>query len=342
MAADIQTIPSRRVALKALGLTAAGLAVGGGGAWLKSQLDQGARAEAAVQALQTQLAAASSANASLDVSAATLQSQVAQLQGQLNAAISQNAELAATLSTAQTESTDLRAQLDAASAQLARYKELAGLYDLLEGVNLDLVAQTGLTAMAAGLAATLGGAAVLGDGLTAARDLLAKFEKTLPDFDAAMEWLGEQVVALKVGLFAIESAAQKTINKVITGLEQTFGGFAEFVLDHLPFNIGANVRKTLSATQDLLAGVLTLSDDLTDNVLGKISKYVGDGPQGWKTTLVKPLNEKALTPTEQMLASLKQADATFAASLRDPVTAALAQRTLIREQIAALRSAHKL
>jgi hypothetical protein len=349
MTAEIQTLPSRRVALKALGLTAAGLAVGGGGAWLKTRLDDGARAEAAVQSLQTQLADASTTNTTLDLSTTTLQSQVAQLQGQLNSAISQNAELAASLSTSQRQSADLGVQLEAAqsalnlaTAQLARYKELTGLFDLLEGVNLDAVAQTGLSAMAAGFTTTLGGAALLVDGLTAARDLLAKFEKTLPDFDTAMKWLGDQVVALEVGLFAIQSAAQKTINKVVTGLEKTFGGFADFVLDHLPFNIGENVRKTLAATQNVLTSVAALSDAAPDNVLNKISKYVNDGPQSWKTTLVKPLNEKALTPTATLLTQLNDAGATFTTSLNDPVTAAIAQRALIREQIAALRAQNKL
>jgi hypothetical protein len=121
-----------------------------------------------------------------------------------------------------------------------------------------------------------------------------------------------------------------------------FGGFVSYVLDHLPFNIGGNVRATLTATQDLLVNVEEAAADMSTQVLDRISKYVSDGPQNWKRTLVTPLRNKTLTPAANLLSALAEADTAFTTALHEPVTAALDQRAQIRAQIAALRAANQL
>ncbi len=82
--------------------------------------------------------------------------------------------------------------------------------------------------------------------------------------------------------------------------------------------------------------------DMSTQVLDRISKYVGDGPQNWKRTLVTPLRNKTLTPAANLLLALAEADTTFTTALHEPVTAALDRRAQIRAQIAALRAANQL
>jgi hypothetical protein len=339
----------RRFLVQALGMTAAGLALGGGAAWAKGLADEAAAAEARVQELQAQLAAAASANAVLDSSAAALQQQIAALQGQLSALASQNTQLATALSAAQTENADLKTllaaaqeQLNAANAKLAQFKELIALFDQLEGLNLDALARDGLAAMAGGLATALGLTALVSDGVQLARALLDRFERLLPDFHEAMTWLGGQIVNFKLGLYAVEIAAQRTVQEALTGLAAVFGGFVLFVLDHLPFNIGGNVRATLGATQELLVNVETAANAMSTKVLDKISAYVGDGPQGWRRALVMPLRDKTLSPAAQLLTAVSDVSATFTSALHDPVAAALDQRAQIRAKIDALRQANQL
>jgi hypothetical protein len=339
----------RRFLLQAVGVTAAGLAVGGGAAWAKSRSDEADAAEAAVRELQARLAAAANTNTALDVSTVNLQQQLANLQSQLAALTGQNGQLASALSAAQKESADLKtqlasaqSQLSAANDQLGKFKTLIALYDQLEGIGLDTLVREGLTAVAVGLTSALGLTALLKDGVLLAHTLLDNFEKLLPDFHAAMTWLGSQIVNFKLSLYAVETAAQRTVNGALTGLTVVFGGFVSYVLNHLPFNIGGNVRATLTATQDLLVNVEEAAADMSTQVLDRISKYVGDGPQNWKRTLVTPLRNKTLTPAANLLSALAEADTAFTTALHEPVTAALDQRAQIRAQIAALRAANQL
>lgn len=339
----------RRFLLQAAGVTAAGLAVGGGAAWAKQRSDEADAAQAAVRELQAQLAAASNTNAALDVSTVNLQQQLANLQNQLAALTGQNGQAASALSAAQKESADLKtqlasaqAQLSAANDQLGKFKTLIALYDQLEGIGLDTLVRDGLTAAAAGLTTALGLTGLLKDGVQLAHTLLDNFEKLLPDFHSAMTWLGGRIVNFQLSLYAVETAAQRTVNSALTGLTVVFGGFVSYVLDHLPFNIGGNVRATLTATQDLLVNVEEAAADMSTQVLDRISKYVGDGPQNWKRTLVTPLRNKTLTPAANLLSALAEADTTFTTALHEPVTAALDRRAQIRAQIAALRAANQL
>ena len=289
------------------------------------------------------------AQALLALSYAALQAQADQWQSELAAASTQNAQLAGAVSASQQEASDLKTKLaalqttlDASNQRVAHGGELLGLYGQLEGVGLDGVVSNGLGVMAGALAGLAGPAMLLRAGLDLAQGLLTGFEQVLPDFNAAMAWLGEQVVKLKVGLWAVESSAQQTANSALSGLAAAFGGFAGFVLDHLPFNIGANVRATLGAVQTLLTHTTEMTDAAPDKVLLKISKHVDDGPQNWTHTLVAPLREKTLAPADQVLAGLNSAGDAFQNSLKGPASTALAQRQALREQIAAYRAANGL
>jgi hypothetical protein len=339
----------RRFLLKLIGLGAAGLAVGGGGAWAKTEWDAATTTASSLGDLRLQLDSATAAKAALEISYSALQTQAGEWQSQLIAATDQNAQLASALGTAQQDNSNLQAQLsalqgalDAANGRLGQSSQLVGLYDQLDAVGLDSVVEGGLGLVSGALAALAGPAANLRGGVDSARGLLTSFEAALPDFKDAMAWLGEQVVKLKVGLWAVESTAKTTVNSAVSGVAAVFGGFAGFVLDHLPFNIGEQVRNTLSAVQTVLSGTTSMTDQAADKVLLKISKHVDDGPENWGATLVTPLRDQTLAPADEVLTAVAGADSTYSAGLKDPATAAIAQRRALREQIAAFRAANNL
>ena len=339
----------RRLLLKAMGLGAAGLAAGGIAAWTKGELDDAAAAGVSLGDTRRQLETANTARAALALSYATLQGRANDWQSQLAAATSQNAQLAGAVNAAQQQANDLKSKLaaaqtalDSANARLARSSELINLYNQLEGVGLDHVVASGLGVLGGALAGLGGPLGLLRDGLDAAHGLLTAFEQTLPDFNGAMAWLGQQVVNIRVALWAVETAAQQAANSTLSGVTAVFGGFVGFVLDHLPFNIGANVRQTLNQVQSLLQSVTAMSDQAPEQVLLKISRYVDDGPQGWKQALITPLRLNTLTPAGDVLAGVAGASDAFKTSLHDPATAALQQRQALRDQIASFRSAHGL
>jgi hypothetical protein len=339
----------RRLLLKALGLGAAGLAAGGVAAWTKGELDTAAAAGLSLADTQRQLEAANAAKAALSLSYSTLQTQSTDLQSQLATSTAQNAQLAGAVNAARQEAGDLKSKLtsvqsalDAANERLARSQDLIGLYNQLDGVGLDNLLSDGLGVVGGALAGVAGPAALLRTGVDAAHGLLTDFENVLPNFSGAMAWLGDQVVKLKVALWAVETSAQQTANSTLSGLTAVFGGFVGFVLDHLPFNIGANVRQTLSEVQNLLAGATAMTDQAPDQVLLKISHYVDDGPRGWKQAMVAPIRTNTLAPADQVLAAVSGLGETFKTSLSDPTTAALQRRQALRDQIAAFRTAHGL
>ena len=337
----------RRFLLKLIGLGAAGLAVGGGGAWAKSEWDAATTTASSLGDLRAQLDAATAAKASLELAYSALQTQATDWQNQLNTATAQNAQLASSLGTAQQDNANLTAQLsatqaslDAATNKLSHTAELVGLYDQLDAVGLDGVVENGLGLVTGALATLAGPASTLRSGVDGARGLLTNFEAVLPDFKNAMTWLGEQVVKLKVGLWSVENSAQTTVNSTAAGMAAVFGGFVGFVLDHLPFNIGDQVRATLTAVQGVLTGTTTMTDEAPDKVLLKISKHVDDSPTNWGTTLVTPLREQTLTPADNVLAAVASTDSTYSAGLKDPATAAIGQRRALRDQIAQHRAAY--
>jgi hypothetical protein len=210
----------------------------------------------------------------------------------------------------------------------------------LDAVGLDGIVASGLGMVTGALAAVAGPVGLLRAGVDSARGILAGFETVLPDFKGAMAWLGENVVKLKVGLWSVENAAQQTVNSTMSGFAAVFGGFVGFVIDHLPFNIGDQVRGTLAAVQGVLTGVTDMTDNAGDKVLLKISKHVEDGPQGWGQTLVTPLRDSTLAPADQVLSAIGGADTTYHSGLKDPASTALEQRRVLREQIAAYRAAN--
>jgi hypothetical protein len=349
MTENTNTDYSRRIFLRALGLGAAGLAVGGGAAWAQSQLAENAAAQTALATLQTQMAAAQAQSQSLDGLVAGLQTQVSTLDAQLVAANGQNIQLAEALTASQNDAkllteqvAALQAQLNGAQSKLQDYGGLIGLYEQLEAVGLDALTQDGLKATASGLAGALTVTPLVQTGVQTARTLLAEFEKLLPDFNAALIWLNERVITLKLGLFSLEKAAKTTLVDAATGVVTVFGGFIKFVLDYLPFNIGEQTRATFSAAQTVFTHSVELTANTDEKVFGKLSRYVGDGPQNWRKKLVTPLRDEALAPTEQLLSAVENARTAFSTSLEAPTQAALNQRATLREQIAAYRAQKQL
>ncbi len=340
---------SRRIFLRALGISAAGLTLGGGAAWAQGQLAEQASLTEALRAAQSQLAAAQGSHQALDLSYTTLQGQLATLDTQLAAATSQNSQLAGALSTTQQEADALRAQLSEAQTQLAdatsrlgRYRDLIGLYDQLEGLGLDALTQNGLSSAAAGIAGASGLVPVLRGGLETARGLLDEFERVLPDFHAGLSWLGEQVIQLKLGLYALEKAGRQLLADAAVGAAATFGGFIKFVLNALPFDIGEKVRATFSASQALIAQSAGLAGEADQRVFEKMARYVSGGPHSWQARLVAPLRQETLGSADALAAAVAQAEGAFQGQLQAPVQATLAQRAAVREQIAAYRATHQL
>ncbi len=330
---------TRRLFLKTLGLGAAGLAAGGGAAWVTGEFNH---ASATADELRAQLLAALETNA-------TLQGEVSATKSNLTLAVDQNAQLVTTLSSAQTEAASwqtqaatLQSQLETANAQLDKTQTLLTLYEQLENLGLDDLTREGLTNMGQQLVTTLESLPGVRDGLALARTLLTEFEATLPSWDESLDWLSEQLGWLSAGLGLIEQAAGQVISATFTGLTEIFQGFVNFILEHLPFNIGARTGETLTTTQVVIARLPSVLGEAEAKIVKSFKSRVGQGDEGWGRTLIRPLRERALTPADRLAASLKDTEITFATALKAPVEAALEQRAAVRAAITRFRAENQL
>jgi hypothetical protein len=346
---SIQPDFSRRVFLRALGMGAAGLALGGGAAWAYGQLSEKEAALAAVQQFQLQATDAQQRSLSLDSVINSLQGQVIQLDADLAAATSQNAQLANAITvaqqetlTAKTQLTEAQAKLQTAEARLAQYQGLIALYDQLDNIGLDALAQDGLKSAAAGLTTALGVLPLVQTGVQTANSLLDDFEKLLPHFNAAFTWLSEQMIKLKLNLHTLEKAAKTTLAEAATGVVAVFGGFIKFVLDYLPFNIGEQTRAAFGAAQTVIVNISDVAAQSDAKVFEQVWRYVGGGPNSWEKQLVKPLREQTLAPASQLASAVEQAHATFNTALQTPMQSALEQRAALKARINEQRTLHQL
>lgn len=340
---------SRRLFLRAAGLSVAGVAVGAGAAWAYGQTADTDAARSAVQQLQAQLSAVQLEKTTLESSFGTLQQQTVTLNSQLTAATSQNAQLATALTDSQKESeslktqlADIQARLTTAEGKLTEYKDLITLYDQLESVGLDGLTQAGLQSAATGLTTALGLTPLVQTGVHSARGLLEEFEKVLPDFHDGLTWLSNQVINLKLGLFGLEQAAQKTLTDAATGVVAVFGGFITFVLKYLPFDIGTQTRTTFDKTQTLITQTADITKQTDERLFNKMSRYVSGGDSSWQKKLVAPLREQTLAPADKLVTAVNDAQTTFTHALSTPVQTALSQRATLRQKITEHRTAHGL
>lgn len=337
---------TRRLFLKTLGLGAAGLAAGGGAAWVTGEFNH---TTANAEELRAQLLTALESNT-------TLQGEVSAAKSNLTIAVDQNTQLVTTLSGAQAESATLKTQvatlqsqldvtglqLEAANAQIAKAQTLIALYDQLESLGFDDLTRAGLTDMGQQLLTTVESLPVVREGLALARTLLNDFEETLPGWDERLDWVSEQLGWLSAGLGLIEQAAGQVISSTFTGITEIFQGFVNFILEHLPFNIGIRTSETLNTTQAVIARLPSVLGDLDTRVVKSFKARVGQGEDGWGHTLIRPLREKALSPADRLAAALKDTETTYATALKAPVEAALAQRATLRAAIQKFRTENQM
>lgn len=348
---------SRRTFLKALGLTTAGLAIGGGAAIGSDQLLQAANtiSQTAAQArqLESQLAFAQSG-------ARLTASELADVRAQLAAALEANARLAADLSMAQTRNETLTGQLAESTTQLQHTqaalvthqehlgaaRTLIQLFDALENTGLDTALQTGLTAALGGLVGATTLAPAVRAGTAAAHALLDDLENTRQAINAALIWLNDQVIQLKLSLLGVEQASQafgaSAAGAALGGVISAFALFTQQVLRWVPFGWGDPARQALTATQNHLEKSHTLARDVNDSLFKVAARHFADTPNNLSHRVAQPVRDQALAPAEALSQAVEHAHTTLETQLAQPARAALDQRARLRDQIARFRAEHGL
>lgn len=330
----------RRLFLQAIGMGAAGLAVGGGASWLYGEMTGGVPA-AGLPARSIQQTDTPEYNGRV----LELQGTVAQLNNQVSAAAGQADQLNTLLKASQDENLSLKQQISDLQSKLTtnetRLNDATGvisLYDQLEAVGLDDVAQSGLQTFAGVLGATVGMLPATANGIASARSLLDQLDAQMPDLKGSVSWLAERVLNMKVGLFSLETATTALNGAAAGGVSAAFGGFAKYIVNYLPFDIGQKIRDAMSATQTLVDSNAALSGDVDQKVFEKLSPHFSDGPANLKVKVLDPVRTTGLQPAGDLVNSVSQTDASYQSALAQPLKGAIDQRAAIRQQLQAARS----
>lgn len=348
------TFISRRAFLKALGLTTAGLAIGGGAALGADTLAQAAQVAAQTadraRTLENQLVTA-------EAGARQATQDLADLRAQLQAALEANARLAADLSAAHTREHTLNTELAhittnlrQTEATLASHREQLGaahsliqLFDELEATGLDATVQTGLAAALGGLVTATALAPTVRAGTAAARALLDDLETVRQNINTALSWLGDQMVQLKVSLFGVEQAGQAwAAGAALGGAVQAFAQFAQAILRWVPFGWGQKATTALTATQNQLEKSHTLAREANDNFFGVAARHFANTPHNLTHTIADPVRTQALAPAEALSQAVENAHLTLETQLAQPTRATLEQRAHLRARLAQFRAQHGL
>ncbi|MDE3091204.1 MAG: hypothetical protein KGJ80_17690 [Chloroflexota bacterium] len=222
--------------------------------------------------------------------------------------------------------------------ELTKLRALVALYEQLERVGLDAILATGMNIVRGALDAVKGGVNLLRDGVAAAETALRNFQALLDTLRGAATGVGQVLDDLSNKFHAAEGIVVAVLGTALP-LAESIAGFFKTLLDKIPFGIGDDIRRAVSALTDLIRAIPTTIDTLTNQLLKPLRDafFPVSGDPAVKANLIDPIARNVLEPLKKMLTDIETMLGHWENDLTTPVQAALADRQKIREQIAAYK-----
>jgi hypothetical protein len=260
------------------------------------------------------------------VDVGTLAKQVAQLQDELAAVTAERDQYRRDLANASSDPDELRVQLSEA-------QHLNDLWQQLDDIGLDDLLGGALGVVGAGLAAVLAVVDLLRAGLTEGENRLDTFVANFTGPQDGIAWLQRQLDGLSGNLDQLAEQVQEAIEPVEPYAEM-IANFVLWVLERLPFGVGAKAKAGLEGMQAIITGLPALVSGIADKVFVPLADWFGeDTDRNLLGILASPLSEKLFKPAQDILTKIGSFQSDYEDKLATPVQAALAQRADIRDQI---------
>ncbi len=231
-----------------------------------------------------------------------------------------------------------RLELTAAQAEILKLKGLLTLYEALERVGLDAIAELGIDTMAALLEGVEGGTRLLKRGVERVEEALDSFSGLFPTIRDGIAWAESLVSSLSDKLARLEETIGSVVDRA-SPLTDALGEFFNFLLGLLPDSIETSVRDTLARVEAVITSIPEAVEGLNTRLLTPLREnWFGDeAAQKLETTLIEPITTGLLDPLEAHLEALADLFDEWEANLAQPIREALEERRAIREQIARYR-----
>lgn len=238
---------------------------------------------------------------------------------------------------------DLRKEHNTTAAQLTIYKGLITLYETLDQIGIDAIAGTALSAYRAALDGLGAGVAALRAGLVTAQNALDSFERafaTVRDALTAAETAWENVKTLLQNAQELIKGATTPLLPFVDQAQKFF----DDLLGKIPFGAGEGARQTINGIVGVLGAVPAALEELDRGLFQTLRQdwFSDDQARSLEATLFKPLSQGALKPATTFLDDVQATLKRWQSDVADPVNATLAQRALVRKQIAEYRAQHNL
>jgi hypothetical protein len=287
----------------------------------------------AVQSAQTAVQAHEDAGQAL-ARLAEAQAENVRLQAALDAAQRELDSLRAANSDTSSMSEELSKQLAGATEQIGVLSGLVALYEQLDAADVTDSIQAGLDTVSGTIAGLIDGTPSLSQGIAAGQQALADVDAHLPVLEDGRNWLDAQ--ANKLGAF------YQTIELTLQNVLESFGSFLDMVEDWfegirkwLPFGIGENAARVVSAFSDLVAETPHTVGGVNDHILQPLDAWLTrvDNEPVLRQTLIRPLRDQVLVEAENTIGRAHQVHSAYHAEVAQPIAMAKLNRDEIRRRI---------
>jgi len=324
--ARIEDVPKdsgrRQILVRLMMGGAAALALGGSAALLLNR-----REEPSVIILPN--GAAITNQGSVDV--AKLVQQISDLQDTLKQATTERDQLKAQLAKLTVDYQQIKPILDKAQA-------LNALWKSMDEIGIDDLLRAALAVLEGSLMGVMLVVVALQTGVKDGQAALDYITNNLPKPQLGMKWLSTQMTSLSKSLDDIALHVQQAIDPV-QPYAQLISNFVVWVLNQLPFNIGAKARAGLEGMQSVIAGLPDLVNGVTQDVLDPLAVWFGGDPlRNLSGILLTPLSDRVVKPATNLVTRMDSFNNSFKDLLADPMSDALSRRSEIRAQIQKLEN----
>lgn len=225
-----------------------------------------------------------------------------------------------------------------ARAEILRLRGMLVLYESLDKIGIDSIAEMGMAAVAAILSGVERGTLLLKSGVTNVQESILIFTSSFAKIRDGLIWGEEMVSAISNRLQAIEDDIEKVVDwakPVTTPLSR----LADSTLNILPNRVEQPIRDALGRIEEATTSMPELVEQVNVRLLSPMrEEWFGDATaQNWENRFVEPVTTSLLEPLETHLEELAGAMDEWETNMVQPMQNAIADRQAIREQIAALQ-----
>jgi len=245
-------------------------------------------------------------------------------------------EMAGVLASHEDELETLRSELQ---ARITRLEQQLALYRAMDRLGLDSLINLFLdiydrfwVAMGSGLQFFRRAVASIGE-------TIARLEEALANLRGAAEVVGRLMGDLDARLEGVRQILNEVLKRT-DPLREAVGGFMTWLINRIPFGVGARVVAAADRLTDLAASLPAFLGETRERLLAPLQSAEpgADPSKPLQGGLVESIRTGLLVPLQTHLDDLERMAGRWDAEFAKPLRAALSEREQIRQQLAKLES----